>query len=65
MKNFVANDRRKGHGLCAEPAPSVLSLDDNVKVTYWFEGSEVPAESVSAVGAAVGSCPVATLRGSP
>jgi ferredoxin len=61
VKDSIANDRRNGHGLCAEQAPSVFSLDDNVKLTYRFEGSKVPAESVSAVG----SCPVAALRGSP
>ena len=65
MKISVDEERCKGHGLCAEQAPAVFSLDDNAELTCRFEGAEVPDEHAAAARAAVGSCPVAALRALP
>lgn len=62
MKISVDHARCEGHGLCADQAPGVFSLDDNAELTYHFEGAEVPEEHQPASHAAVNACPVAALR---
>lgn len=62
MKISVDYPRCEGHGLCAEQAPDVFSLDDDAELTYRFEGLEVPDDLEAAARAAVNSCPVAALR---
>ncbi|MEU2038799.1 ferredoxin [Nocardia niwae] len=65
MKISVDYPRCEGHGLCAEQAPAVFSLDDDAELTYRFEGADVPDEYVAVTRAAVNSCPVAALREQP
>jgi ferredoxin len=62
MKISVDHPRCEGHGLCADQAPDVFSLDDDAELTYHFEGAEVPDEHRLAARAAVNACPVAALR---
>ncbi|MGW2524393.1 ferredoxin [Streptomyces sp. NPDC001617] len=62
MKISVDYERCEGHGLCAEQAPALFSLDDDAELTYHFEGSEVPDRHVAAARSAVNACPVAALR---
>jgi ferredoxin len=62
VKISVDYERCEGHGLCAEQAPAIFSLDDNAELTYHFEGDDVPAGLHSMARAAISSCPVATLR---
>ncbi|MGW1751751.1 ferredoxin [Streptomyces sp. NPDC002092] len=62
MKISVDNARCEGHGLCADQAPGVFSLDDDAELTYHFEGVEVPDQHQAAARAAVDACPVAALR---
>jgi ferredoxin len=62
MKIPVDHPRREGHGLCADQAPDVFSLDDDAELTYRFEGAEVPDARQVAARAAVNACPVAALR---
>lgn len=62
MKIDVDYARCEGHGLCAEQAPSVFTLDDDAELTYHAEGAEVPSDEVARARAAVASCPVAALR---
>ncbi|MDW6064336.1 FAD-dependent oxidoreductase [Streptomyces sp. FXJ1.4098] len=42
MKISVDYGRCEGHGLCAEQAPAVFSLDDDVELTYRFEDPRCP-----------------------
>lgn len=65
MKIDVDYDRCEGHGLCAEQAPALFSLDDEAELTYRAEGSEVPADQAAQARAAIASCPVAALREIP
>lgn len=60
----VDYDRCEGHGVCADQAPSVFSLDDEGELTYHFEDRTVPVELTDPARAAVASCPVAALRAS-
>ena len=62
MNISVDYDRCEGHGLCADQAPYVFSLDDDAELTYHFEGAEVPEEHRQASRSAVNACPVAALR---
>ncbi|NUP21164.1 MAG: ferredoxin [Streptomyces sp.] len=62
MKISVDYTRCEGHGLCADQASGVFSLDDDAELTYHFEGAEVPEEHQAASHAAVNACPVAALR---
>ncbi|MFF7260439.1 ferredoxin [Streptomyces sp. NPDC008159] len=62
MKISVDHPRCEGHGLCADQAPDIFSLDDDAELTYHFEGTEVPDEHQPAAWAAVNACPVAALR---
>ncbi|NUP23959.1 MAG: ferredoxin [Streptomyces sp.] len=62
MKISVDYTRCEGHGLCADQAAGVFSLDDDAGLTYHFEGAEVPEEHQRASHAAVNACPVAALR---
>ncbi|MGU3433010.1 ferredoxin [Actinomycetes bacterium M1A6_2h] len=62
MKVAVEWERCEGHGLCAEQAPDVFSLDDDGELIYPLENSEIPQDQEAAARAAVGSCPVAALR---
>ncbi|MPY56019.1 ferredoxin [Streptomyces spongiae] len=62
MKISVDYPRCEGHGLCADQAPDVFSLDDDAELTYRFEGTEVPDEHQLAARAALNACPVAVLR---
>jgi ferredoxin len=55
-------DRCEGHGLCADQAPSLFTLDDEGELTYHFDGREIPAEHEAAARAAATACPVAALR---
>ncbi|MPY55995.1 ferredoxin [Streptomyces spongiae] len=65
MKISVDYARCEGHGLCADQAPDVFSLDDDAELTYHFEDLEVPDEHTPAARAAVNVCPVAALRVQP
>lgn len=65
MKIDVDYDRCEGHGLCAEQAPDLFSLDDEAELTYRTEGSEVPPDQHGHARAAIASCPVAALRETP
>jgi ferredoxin len=58
----VDQDRCEGHGLCEDKAPEVFTVDDEGRVVYHFEGTEVPDELVEEARAAVAVCPVAALR---
>ncbi|MBF6147812.1 ferredoxin [Nocardia nova] len=62
MRIFVDRSRCEGHGLCAQHAPAVFSLDDDGELTHRFGDADIPAEHLAAVRAAVGSCPMAALR---
>ena len=62
MKINVDYNRCEGHGLCAEQAPHLFSLDDDGELTYHLEGQSVPEEQATKARAAIGSCPVAALR---
>ncbi|MFE6620024.1 ferredoxin [Streptomyces sp. NPDC057740] len=62
MKISVDHPRCEGHGLCADQAPGIFSLDDGTELIYHFEGTEVPDEHRLAARAAVNACPVAALR---
>ncbi|WP_054811339.1 ferredoxin [Nocardia arizonensis] len=62
MKITVDYARCEGHGLCAEQAPEVFSLDDDTELIYHFDGENVPDDKVTAARAAIVSCPVAALR---
>ena len=62
MKISVDYARCEGHGLCADQAPDVFSLDDDGELTYRFDAAEVPDEHQVAARAAVNVCPVAALR---
>ncbi|BCK56113.1 ferredoxin [Nocardia wallacei] len=64
MKVIIDHDRCEGHGLCAEQAPAVFSLDDDAELIYHFDGGEVPDDQADAARAAIVSCPVAALRAS-
>ncbi|UGT67885.1 ferredoxin [Nocardia gipuzkoensis] len=65
MKISVDYTRCEGHGLCAEQAPTLFSLDDDAELTYQYEGTDVPDEHIAAARAAVNSCPIAALREQP
>ena len=65
MKIDVDYARCEGHGLCAEQAPNIFSLDDEAELTYHAEGTELPSEEVARARAAIASCPVAALREIP
>lgn len=65
MKIDVHYDRCEGHGLCAEQAPNLFSLDDDAELIYHAEGAEVGSEELSRARAAIASCPVAALREIP
>ncbi|MFB6847000.1 ferredoxin [Streptomyces sp. NPDC056373] len=62
MKVSVDHARCEGHGLCAEQAPGVFSLNDDAELTHHFEGAEIPDEHRTASRAAAGACPVGALR---
>ncbi|MBB4930612.1 ferredoxin [Lipingzhangella halophila] len=62
MKISGDYDRCEGHGLCAEQAPAVFSLNHDAELNYRFEGTEVPAEQAESARGAATSCPVAALR---
>ncbi|MBY6365091.1 ferredoxin [Rhodococcoides corynebacterioides] len=62
MRVDVDWDRCEGHGMCAEVAPDVFSLDDEGELHHAFDGADVPDEHVAGARAAVGVCPVAALR---
>ncbi|KIQ18247.1 ferredoxin [Rhodococcus sp. MEB064] len=55
-------DRCEGHGICAEQAPDVFSLDDDGELHHAFDGADLPGELEAGARAAVGVCPVAALR---
>ncbi len=61
MRIDVIMERCEGHGICAEVAPRVYSLDDEGYVAFAHEGREVPdADRVTAASGAR-ACPVAAL----
>jgi ferredoxin len=62
MKISVDHARCEGHGLCADQAPDIFSLDDDAELTHRFDGADVPDDHRSAARAAVNACPVAALR---
>ncbi|WP_328529959.1 ferredoxin [Nocardioides sp. NBC_00368] len=65
MKIDVDYARCEGHGLCAEQAPGIFSLDDDAELIYHAEGAEVASDEVARARAAIASCPVAALREVP
>ncbi|WP_405729067.1 ferredoxin [Streptomyces sp. NBC_00028] len=62
MKISVDYARCEGHGMCADQAPLLFSLDEDAELTYHFDGADVPDEHQPAARAAVNACPVAALR---
>jgi ferredoxin len=62
MKIHVDYARCEGHGLCADQAPTLFSLNDDAELSYHSEGADVPAEEQSRARAAIASCPVAALK---
>ncbi|MCQ4121040.1 ferredoxin [Rhodococcus tibetensis] len=62
MRIDVDWDRCEGHGLCAEQAPEVFSLDDDGELEYAYQDSDIPDNVASGVKSAIGACPVAALR---
>lgn len=65
MRIDVDHDRCEGHGLCADQAPDLFTLDDEAQLTYHAEGSEVPPGQHAQARAAIACCPVAALREGP
>ena len=62
MLIHVDYDRCEGHGLCAEQAPALFSLDDDAELTYHAEGADVPPDLHTSARSAIAACPVAALR---
>ena len=62
MKVAVNYDRCEGHGLCAEQAPAVFSLDEEGELIYRYQGQDTPNGLAPVARAAIASCPVAALR---
>ncbi|KUN09168.1 hypothetical protein AQI95_04775 [Streptomyces yokosukanensis] len=60
MKLLLDSTRCQGYGLCQEPAPELIGLDEwgyaHVRV------SELPADGADGVEAAVAACPNSALR---
>ncbi|MFE7271444.1 ferredoxin [Streptomyces sp. NPDC057623] len=60
MKLLLDSTRCQGYGLCQEPAPELIDLDEwgyaQVRVTDVAKGDEAAAE------AAVAACPNSALR---
>ena len=61
MQIEVVMERCEGHGLCAEVAPNIYSLDDEGYVAYRYSGQEVPAHDQAAADKGARVCPVAAL----
>lgn len=62
MKIDIDWDRCRGHGICAEQAPDVFSLDDEGDLHYAYDGGDVPDDLAAGARSAIGACPVAALR---
>ena len=62
MKIDIDWDRCEGHGICAEQAPDVFSLDDEGDLHYAYDGGAVPDGLAAGARSAIGACPVAALR---
>lgn len=62
MKIDIDWDRCEGHGICAEQAPQVFSIDDESELHHAYDGAEIPDELTSGARSAIGVCPVAALR---
>ncbi|CCQ13703.1 putative uncharacterized protein [Rhodococcus sp. AW25M09] len=62
MKIDVDWERCEGHGICAEQAPKVFSLDDEGELHHAFDGQEIPDDLAASARSAVGVCPVAALK---
>lgn len=62
MRIDVDWDRCEGHGICADQAPKVFSLDDEGELHYAFDGGDIPEDLASTARSAIGACPVAALR---
>ncbi|MFJ9870042.1 ferredoxin [Streptomyces sp. NPDC101165] len=60
MKLLLDSTRCQGYGLCQEPAPELIDLDE------WgyaqVRAHEVPQGGGAAAGAAVAACPNSALR---
>ncbi|GAA3047997.1 ferredoxin [Streptomyces glomeratus] len=60
MKLLLDSTRCQGYGLCQEPAPELIELDD------WgyaqVRESAVPQDGEEAAAAAVAACPNSALR---
>ncbi|MFB7510977.1 ferredoxin [Streptomyces broussonetiae] len=60
MKLLLDSTRCQGYGLCQEPAPELIDLDE------WGYAQvlvgEVPADRADAAAAAVAACPNSALR---
>jgi len=65
MKIQIHRDRCEGHGLCAEQAPSLFTIDEEGELVHHRAGQDVPDGMVGPARAAIGSCPVAALREVP
>ena len=65
MKIQIDRDRCEGHGLCAEQAPSLFTIDEAGELVYHREGQDVPDGLAGLARAAIDSCPVAALREVP
>ncbi|MBV6762304.1 ferredoxin [Rhodococcus opacus] len=65
MKIHVDRDRCEGHGLCAEQAPTLFTMDDEGELIYHHEGRDIADGQVGRARAAIGSCPVAALTEAP
>lgn len=62
MRIDVDWDRCEGHGICADQAPKVFSLDDEGELHHAFDGSDIPDDLEASARSAIGVCPVAALR---
>ncbi|MEU9500974.1 ferredoxin [Streptomyces sp. NPDC048196] len=60
MKLLLDSTRCQGYGLCQEPAPELIALDD------WgyaqVRAADVPVDGAEAAAAAVAACPNSALR---
>lgn len=60
MKLLLDSTRCQGYGLCQEPAPELVDLDE------WgyaqLQGTTVPEGDAEAAAAAVAACPNSALR---
>ncbi|MEU6772320.1 ferredoxin [Streptomyces sp. NPDC046759] len=60
MKLLLDSTRCQGYGLCQEPAPELIDLDEWGYAQVLV--SDVPADAADVAAAAVAACPNSALR---